>query len=390
MRTIRPILLPLALLLLVAPAAVLAQQGAQDQPRGEFGEEVEVSEVLLDVLVTDDQGNVIVGLGPDDFVVEEDGEEREVTSVSFYANSRVSAPVDQALEGRTEIERLPEDRYFVLFFEDQRQRQFDTDVPLLRQQLDAARFAKQWVQEDLLPGDWVAVVSYESRLKVQTDFTRDREQIVRAIDQAMEGKSLELTDEYRVSQASRTGERGGPSLIDELPVGQSLRKESLRIYDAVGLVAESVGDIRARKSLVMFSTGFGLLTTTDREDVRYYDPMVQALNDNNVAAYMVDLTPNTTTHAMSDAMNQLADDTGGRYFFNFTNFRTPLNQLAEENDGYYLLSYRSPHERGETGYQKITVRTTNPEFEVKTREGYVYGDEDPLRVDMDSGGSRVR
>jgi hypothetical protein len=97
---------------------------------------------------------------------------------------------------------------------------------------------------------------------------------------------------------------------------------------------------------------------------------------------------------MSDRMNQLAVHTGGRYFFNFTNFRTPLNQLADETNGYYLLSYTTPHDRGETGYQEIEIRTVNPDFEVKARDGYRFGDEDPLAVDTGAAtqaeGSRVR
>jgi VWFA-related protein len=100
---------------------------------------------------------------------------------------------------------------------------------------------------------------------------------------------------------------------------------------------------------------------------------MQALNDNNVAAYTVDLTPLQTQHVMSDSMNQLAEETGGRYFFNFTNFLTPLAQIADENNGYYLLSYQSRHPQGESGYQKVQVRTKNSQFRVKTREGYIYG-----------------
>jgi len=384
MRTTRftPLAVPIALALLIALApAARAQQ--PDQPQGQFGEQVEVGEVLLDVLVTDADGNAVLGLGPDDFVVEEAGQPREVTSVSFYANRRVGGALANLGE-KASVESLPEDRYFILFFQDQRQRQFDTDVPLLRQQLDAGRFAKKWVREDLLPDDWVAVVSYDSRLRVQTDFTRDHDALTKAIDAAVQGKSLDL-DEF-----AQVGNTSGPSLIDDLPRGRYLSKQTGRIYDAVKLVAEATGDIRARKNLVMFGIGFGILTTSDREDVRFYDPMMQTLNDNNVAAYMVDLNPNTVDHAMSDPMNRLAKETGGRYFFNFTNFQTPLSQIADENNGYYLLSYRSSHPRGETGYQKVTVKTANPELKVKTREGYVFGDQDPLAVDVAPGVSARR
>jgi len=385
MRTTRftPLAVPIALALLIALApAAGAQQ--PDQPQGQFGEQLEVGEVLLDVLVTDADGNAVLGLGPDDFVVEEAGEPRDVTSVSFYANRRVGGVLPASLSEKANVESLPEDRYFILFFQDQRQRQFDTDVPLLRQQFDAGRFAKQWVRNDLLPDDWVAVVSYDSRLRVQTDFTRNHDALAKAIDAAIQGKSLDM-DEF-----SQVGNTSGPSLIDDLPRGHYLSKQTGRIYDAVELVAEATGDIRARKNLVMFGIGFGILTTSDREDIRFYEPMMQALNDNNVAAYMVDLSPNTVKHAMSDPMNRLATETGGRYFFNFANFSTPLSQITDENNGYYLLSYRSSHPRGETGYQKVKVHTKNPDFKVKTREGYVFGNQDPLAVDQAPGVSARR
>ncbi|MFP3940443.1 MAG: VWA domain-containing protein [Thermoanaerobaculia bacterium] len=358
---------------LTAPGVLAAQDDQPPetrQPRGEFEEELEVTEVVLDVLVTDRQGNVIIGLGPDDFVVEEDGEPVEVTSVSFYSNRRLAAPAPEALEGELQVDALPEDRYFILFFDDQRQRQADTDVGLVRRQMDAARKAKQWVDRELLPNDWVAVASYDFKLKLQSDFTQDHEAIKKAIDRAIRGEDPE---QHWPSRAEGTSE---PALLDGLPKGNDLRRQTLRIYDGVEVLARAADDIQGRKNLVLFTTGFGQVNNVGQylEDPRYYPPMMEALNDNNVAAYTVDLTPNTVQHVMSDGMNQLAEETGGRYFFNFTNFLTPLTQIAEETNGYYLLSYQSRHPAGESGYQKVEVQTTNPEFRVKSREGYQYGE----------------
>lgn len=244
---------------------------------------------------------------------------------------------------------------------------------MVRRQLDAGRRAKQWVERELLPNDWVAVASYDHKLKLQVDFTKDRQTITRAIDEAMKGRDPEQ------NWPSRSASATGPALLDDLPQGNALRQETLRIYDAVRVLAEAAGEIRGRKNLVFFTTGFGQINNVGQylQDPRYYPPMMQALNDNNVAAYMIDLTPLQVRHTMSDAMNQLAEETGGEYFFNFTNFATPLGQIAEENNGYYLLAYRSGHPAGESGFQKVRVRTKNPQFEVKAREGYVYGSGDP-------------
>ena len=47
--------------------------------------------------------------------------------------------------------------------------------------------------------------------------------------------------------------------------------------------------------------------------------------------------------------------------------------MAQENSGYYLLSYRLERPAGKSGYQPVQVKTTNPEFKVRARRGYEYG-----------------
>ena len=75
-------------LLFALPLLSTAAARAQEEPpaTAPFGEQVEVTEVLLDVLVTDRDGNVIVGLKPEDFLVEENGEPIPLLDVSFYSN----------------------------------------------------------------------------------------------------------------------------------------------------------------------------------------------------------------------------------------------------------------------------------------------------------------
>ncbi|MGB6850042.1 MAG: hypothetical protein WBG05_17740 [Thermoanaerobaculia bacterium] len=102
--------------------------------------------------------------------------------------------------------------------------------------------------------------------------------------------------------------------------------------------------------------------------------MIEALNDNNVAVYPMDLTPLGTGHALEDSLENVAGQTDGQFFRYFTNFVTPLEQISELNSGYYLLSYRATHPAGETGYQKVKVSTRNKELNVRARQGYLYGE----------------
>ena len=131
---------------LALPSSPRAQE-----PSAKFGENVTVSEVLLDALVTDRDGNVIVGLGPDDFIVEEQGKPMPVTSVSFYSNRRfLDAPESAGIS--SEPAPIPEERFLIFMFEDQREASMESNG-LLARQLDAGRQLKAWVRMKMLSSD---------------------------------------------------------------------------------------------------------------------------------------------------------------------------------------------------------------------------------------------
>jgi VWFA-related protein len=367
-RTLR--ITALALVALCSVASVARAQ-APEKPQAEFQGKVDVNEVLLDVLVTDASGNVIVGLDKNDFTVKENGKPVALTGVTFYSNRRLLESSPKLAKQGVSVDQATDDRYFVLFFQDQKE--VAQEAPqLLSQQLEAAKRARGWVDGELLPNDWVAVVSFDSRLKVQQDFTHDRRLLVEAIGDAMEGKDPEGNFPSRIKPGN------GPSLLAGLPKGSELRDKTPNIYEAMQQVARSAGNIRGRKNLLLFTYGLPGRENTFRSfvpDDRYFNPTVRILNNNNVAVYSLDLTPPAVEHTLSDSLNLLSKDTGGRYFFNVTNFSTPLDQVAKENNGYYLLSYESTQPAGKSGFQEVDVKTSNPEFKLKSRKGYEYGKE---------------
>ncbi len=364
----------------VAPAGAAQQapapQRLQQPPQAHFGENVEVREVQIDAVVTDPRGNVVLGLGPKDFEVAENGRPVDVQDVTFYSNRRFLESAERAKALGLDPDQVPTDRYFILFFHDQR----DLLPRLTAQLLDAGRRAKEWVTSDLTAGDHVAVAGYDYKLKLFQDFTTDRGKILSAIDQAVRGGV-----EPKV-WPSRQEATSGPSLLAHLPPPDQIRKLSPRIYGALELLAKASAPIPGRKNLVLFSIGFGRVSGFGFyvPDSRYYPPLVHALNDGNVAVYGIDLIPNAPEgglldNALGNSLSSLAADTGGRYFFNFVNFLTPLEQVSDDNSGYYLISYRSSHPAGTSGYQKVEVHTKNPEFRVRAREGYEYGKRAPAQ-----------
>lgn len=366
----KPTLSLLALLLLVAG---LAPARAQEQPQGEFEEELAVTEVLLDVLVTDADGNVVIGLGPEDFVVRDQGEEVELTSASFYSNRRFVESSRLAERANIDPDLVPSDRVFIIFLQDDRPA---NPALFTRFTMDAARYLSRWVREELLPNDWIAVASYDAELKIWQDFTHDKAAVETALAEMLKGGKDPGTE-----WPSRIPEQGdAPSLLANLPHGKDLKKASRKIYDGLRLVGEATADIQGRKNLVFLSVGFGETTGFGGyyPDPRYYPRMIQTLNDENVAVYSIDLVSTTAQGTVLDrgvnnSLSLLSEDTGGRYYFHFDNFGTPLHEVNEENNGYYLLSFEARYPVGDQGYREVEVETVNPEFKVRARKGYRYG-----------------
>lgn len=359
----RRTLIYFVLTVLALPAYLFAQD--QSQPAGQFGGEVNVSEVLLDVLVLDKDGTVVPGLGKDDFVVTEDGKPVELTGVEFYT-TRYGGPEQTAPKAG----EIPASRYFIFYFDDQKTNNLSSSR-LMAQQLDAGREAKKWIEEAMQPSDWIAIVSYDYRLKIQQDFTQDRKELLKAVDNAVRGR-----DPERYPSRTKAVDAAAPSLLANLPKGDALRDATTNEYKALTELAQASGGIVGRKNVVMFSIGFGKIdpqTGVARPDQRYYPTLKDALNDNNVAVYPLDLTPLAFEHAQRDFLSLLAADTGARSFLQPVNFRLLLDRISKENTGYYLLSYRSPHPRDESGFQEVKVETRNPKLEVLARKGYHYG-----------------
>lgn len=365
--------LPLALIFAILAQTAAAAQETAAGPGG-FSDEVTVNEVLLDVLVTDREGHVIVGLDEDDFVVQEEGDVVPVAGSTFYSNRALVESAGTRAEGLDPTE-VSEDRYFIFFLHDQR-----LAVPqLTTKYLELARRTENWIRTELLPNDWVAVVRYDFKLKVYTDFTRDNEVLVRAVYDAARGKKAPEAWPSRAEEVPADA----PSLLANLASGKELRRQTTRIYSGLEALADASGSVVGRKNLLFFSAGFGEESGlgTVLPDLRFYGDTKEALNDNNVAVYSISVLNGVDSarltgfqaQSLQNAMTVLANDTGGSYYFNHIAFDAPLERVLAENSGYYLLSYKSKTPANESGYRKVSVTAKNPDFEVRAREGYRFG-----------------
>ncbi|MFN2237849.1 MAG: VWA domain-containing protein [Thermoanaerobaculia bacterium] len=328
----------------------------------EFQEELQVDLVLVDATVTDSRGNQILGLGKDDFIVEENGEPQQLLSVDYFTNrTLLTSREDRAA---FPVERVRQERYFVLFFHELGD---PSAIPGFTSELRrATQAARKWIDEDLQPQDKVAIAGFDIRLKVYADFTNDQEILRSALNDVVS---------FSRGLTAAPGYAEEPSIMRAIDI-EKMVNETGRVYDGLELLADALRPIAARKIMPLFSYGIGDVrrgsSTLLENEESWYQPMIQALNSANVTVDSIFLLRNVTFYAPEQTLSRISSETGGDYYKNFTSFETPLGRIENAASGYYLLTYRIRKPEGAEGYQRIDVRLRNPEFRVKAREGYSY------------------
>lgn len=342
-----------ALLVLALPA--VAQQ---QQP---FQEKIDVTAVLIDAVVTDSSGHQILGLTKDDFVVKENGVEQQIDSVDYRTNLRLLN--DREESAPFKVERIDEGRYFVLFFD----KPENVSAGFGRLAL-ARRAARDFIRNEVAQGDRVAIVGHDVRLKVYSDFTDDKKQLERALDQvALMGAGLTKAPSGDV-----------PSLLRGLNMDEVMT-ESGRVYRALDYLGDALRPIRGRKNVILFSNGIRDIEETVNDGLmltksRFFDPMMESLNAANVTVYGLQMQEDPSlTPAIHQRLEEIALGTGGEYYRFNTTFQPSLKRIEDKNNGYYLITYRSRHPQGERGFQKVDVSVKQPALRVTARSGYQFG-----------------
>ncbi len=348
-------------LLILAAVPLFAQQPQQSTPA--FGEKVDVNLVQLDAIVTDSRGNQMLGLGKDDFVVRENGQPLPVDTVDYFTNRRLINSPESAAAFK--VERVHEERYIIFFF-DKVTSDAGSQGEMIRARSDVARY----LEDHLRPEDRVAVAGHDVRLKVYTDFTSDKAQIRRALNDATA---------YGLGIRSRDAAGSGPSLLHNMDIDRMINKTGT-VFEALDLLGDALRPIRARKDVVLFSNGIlgpdeevrgGIVMSRSR----YYDPMIESLNSADVTLYPISLQSGIDVpEFVHQNLASMASDTNGQYYRLHTSYTTPLRQIEKQTAGYYLISYYTKKRPGEHGFQKVSVALRNPEFKVSARSGYLYGD----------------
>ena len=310
---------------------------------------VDVEEVVVDVGVVDPSGEPIPSLKASDFLVAVDGREALLTGASWVPPGRPEvepAELPAAASPDVPAPRFPEGRLLVYFF------QTDFTRARLKGHMEIASEAARLLK-GLLPTDRVAVLSFDSHLKLWLDFTADRETIRRAIFRTL-----------RIHEAPRLAAGPFPSIAERLDRREAATATT--VERGLALTARALSGIPGAKQLLFF--GWGLRVNRTPAEERDFAYALGCFRQARVTAYSLDVTQ-ADAHSLERPLRMFAELTGGTYQKTFAFPAGALDLVLRGTRGRYLVSFLRPE--GPHGEHRLEVKLRSAPGTVTVRPTYV-------------------
>jgi len=288
----------------------LSKKNQPDTPAGAptFKSDVEV--VSVDVAVLDNKGHFIPGLTADKFRVLEDNVPQQIKGMNI---GEAPMTIAMVIEFSARFQQFYSSTWY--------------------QTLTAAYGFAQ----TLKPEDYLAIVAYDLRTEMLTDFTQDRAKIQEALQR------LNI-----------------PGFSES------------NLYDALTDTADRMSGIEGRKAIVLISSGIDTFSKLNYGEAR------KKLQESGVPVYPIGLMQALRIMAESygamgniqqldflqadNAMRTFAKETGGMAFFPrfFGEFPTIFQQIQQAMRSQYVLTYDPSNKARDGAFRKIKVELVNP------------------------------
>ena len=385
--------------------------------------------VLVDVVASDKKGSPVNDLKPQDFTVQEEGTEQRVQIFSFH---QPGAPAEVSADPFAAPGKLPPRVYTnVPQYKTGGALNVVLLDALNSNMLDQAAMRDAMISflEKIPSGQPIAIYLLGNKLTLIQDFTSDPKLLRKAVAgikrQGSRGMS-NVAGNTRDAQmpmgsvAADTMATMMPGLegkLAEFRDQQGAMQSDLRVgstLDALNALASSLAGYSGRKNLIWISESFPLVIVQEKlasNNNRDYAAAVartgSLLSNSQVAIYTVDArglagssqfavgsdpnpmgTPERvkqqiggetlneasreTTEATSEhtTMNDLAEKTGGRAFYNVNNIEVAVRKSMDDGSTYYTLGYYPTNKDWDGKFRRITVKTERQGVKLHYRQGY--------------------
>ncbi len=376
--------------------------------------------VVIDVVVTDSDGKAVHGLKKEAFTLLENNKEQTVRH--FEEHTAVPA---------SDVKVAPAPKLPPGLFSNRSAAPANGPVNvILLDYLNTPLTAQPYLRKQLLdfldhapPGTRIAIFGLTSQLSMLQGFTSDMAVLKAALSAgkgAPQASDL-LTDPYAgggITENTLSTAAGGTTAVEGMMTQESLdsiaRFEALLTSDiqdmraqytlhAFDLLARYLVGIPGRKNVIWFSGGFPLniepnTTEADPNDsvVRNDDEVRKTdnlLTRAQVAVYPVDsrglqidpsLNFSSGSNISADSQNSflmqtaqehetmeaMAEDTGGKAFYNTNGLTQAVEKAVEYGSNYYTLSYAPSNLQWDARFRSVKVKVDKPGVKLAYRNGY--------------------
>jgi VWFA-related protein len=378
--------------------------------------------VQVDAVVTDKNGKVVTDLRPEELQIFEEGKEQKITNFS-YVITETPAAADQPARAAVVDKNAPPLPTTRLKPENIR-RTIALVVDDLGLSFESTHYVRQalkkFVDEQMQPGDLVAIIRTGSGMGALQQFTSDKRQLYAAIERVkynLNGRAS--IGAFAPTQAPSEGEMGPD--IDKANEDTDQFREDLFAVGTLGAVSYVVKGLRelpGRKSVLLISDGIKLFQTGDpNRNVRTGERLRRLVDEAGRASVVIytmnasglqttglnasDSTSGsiatgppqllqllqTRSNILSDQQNGLgflADETGGIAIHNYNDLSLGIRRVLEDQKGYYLIGYRPDQatfdsRTGARKFHHLTLKVKREgKFNVRMRNGF-YGVTDQER-----------
>ncbi|MEM1248246.1 MAG: VWA domain-containing protein [Acidobacteriota bacterium] len=394
-----------AAVLLVGVLLTLSVPASAQEPEAPaISETYDVRVVNVEAVVTDRQGNRIMGLGPEDFTLLVDGQEVDVDYFSEIRGGRALDEAAASIDADPIAGGEAVGTNYLVFIDN-----------FFTIKADRQRVLRD-MQEQLgvlQPEDRMAIVSWDGRgLAMHSSWTGSERALWRAFTDAMSlpARGLEREAELRQFEFASFGTlrrftvAGRRFDITERAYADRLTYQVNRLVDSASATLRSFANPEGRKVMLLVSGGwpygpadFAAGNTFDAQIEGFFDsgdtlygPLVETANLVGYTLYPID-APGVDRDFADASLNSfqsarrrqvsffrewdrhtslryLAQETGGRALIDGARTRG-LESAYEDTRSYYWLGFDA--ERLQDGRRRsIELRVDLPKVKVRTRSGY--------------------
>ena len=380
----------------------LLSAAAPSEQQSDYLIHVQSELVLVNVTVRDKNGKFVQGLKPENFTILEDNKPQKVISFDvenvdavppsdvaqakpLAGSPSAALPPTAAPDGASQLAAQFKDRRLIVLF-------FDLSAMEPDEIDHAVTSAEHYVDAQMAPADLVSIVSLDSSLQVNQDFTTDRALLKKQLEQFNSGGGQGF-EEGTTGTTEGTPDTGQPFTADDTEYNIF---NTDRRLEALRSVAEKLSYVQQKKSLIYFSSGMDRTGIENESELR---AAVNAAVRSNMAIYTMDMrglqalvaggeAQNASLRGVSaysgqatlNALNSnfttqetlvtLASDTGGRAFLDSNDFSKIFKGVQQDTSTYYLLGYHSTNPARDGHYRRIVVKSNLPGVKIEYRRGY--------------------